>query len=324
MKVKKEYSILVAIMVALVLYLVLRDQERTHYRLPKLPNVTGTEISKVEISKADTSTVLMKKDNNWYIDPKGYPADSRKIKDMLATIESLTLTALVSESKNYSRYDLSSDKKITVKAWKGNEVRREFDVGKAAPSYRHTFVKLAGDDRVYHAQGHFRGKFDQAVENLWDRTVLSFQLTEIQEFQITKGGQSMRFARKQLHAEVTDSPKAEAEETPPPKPEIAWQSPDGKKGDESKVNRLLAALSNLRCEKYIEDRKKGDFTDPIYTITLKGAEEYVLSVFAKPGKETKRYPAISSQSDFPFLLTDRQADKIMANPDDMLEKPEKS
>ena len=38
---------------------------------------------------------------------------------MLDVIEELTLTALVSESKNYVRYDLSHDEKITVKAWKG-------------------------------------------------------------------------------------------------------------------------------------------------------------------------------------------------------------
>jgi hypothetical protein len=324
MKVKKEYSILVAIMVALVLYLVFREQEKTHYRLPKVPRVAGTEISKIEISKVEGSIILSKRDNTWYIDPKGYSADSRKIKDMLGTIEEFTLTALVSESKNYSRYHLGNDKKISVRAWAGNKLKREFEVGKAAPSFRHTFVKLAGDDRVYHARDNFRGKFDQTMEDLWDRTVLSFERTEIEGIHITKGEQSILLSRTEVPVEVSTGRKPDAEKKPPPKPEILWHSADGKKGDESAINSLLAALSNLRCQKYVEDRKKEDLKDPIYSIKLRGAEEYTLSIFAKTNMEAKSYPTTSSQSDFPFLLSDGQAEGIMKKPDEMLEKPEKS
>jgi hypothetical protein len=324
MKVKKEYSILVAIMVALVLYLVLREQEKTHYRLPKLPRVAGTEISKIEISKADTSIALSKKDNTWYIDPMGYSAESRKIKDMLATIEKLTLTALVSESKNYSRYDLGNDKKITVRAWAGDNLRREFEVGKTAPSFRHTFVKIAGNDRVYHARDNFRGKFDQTAEDLWDRTVLSFERTEIEAIQISKGEQSILLSRTEIPVEISTDQKPEVESPPPPKSEIMWQSAEGKKGDQSAINRLMTSLSNLRCQKYVQDRKKEDLKDPIYSVKLRGADEYTLSIFTKTNKEAKDYPAVSSQSDFPFLLSDGQAEGIMRNPAEMLEKPEKS
>ena len=324
MKLKKEYGILVAIIVALVLYLVFREQEKTHYRLPKLPRVAGTEISKIEISKANTSVVLSKKDNTWHIDPKGYSVDSRKIKEMLTTIEKLTVTALVSESKNYSRYDLGNDKKITVRAWAGDNLRREFDVGKTAPSFRHTFVKIAGDDRVYHARDNFRGKFDRSTEDLWDRTVLSFERTEIEGIQITKGEQSILLGRKQIPPEISTDQKPEVENPPPSRLQIVWENPDGKKGDESTINRLLVTLSNLRCEKYLEGHKKDEFSNPIYTLTLKGAQDYSLSIFTKSAKEATSYPAISSQSNFPFLLTDRQAEGIMKNPEEMLEKPEKS
>ena len=323
MKGKKEYGILAAIIAALVLYLILRSPDRSHYRLPRVPDLAGAEVSKIEISTIDTSIILSKKDDRWYIAPQGYPANENKAKDMLSTIGTLTLTALVSESRNYDRYDLGEDKKITVRAYEGNTLRREFDVGKTAPSYQHTFVKLAGDDRIFHAQGNFRTKFDQAVENLWDRAVLSFERTEIQEIQITKGNESILVAQKQVPVEVSVSEKANAEGKPPPKSEKVWESADGKKGDESKLNRLLTALSNLRCEEYLENRGKDDFTNPIYTITLKGVQEYSLSLFAKTDKDAKDYPAISSQRDFPFLLADRQADNIMKNPNEMLEKAEK-
>lgn len=324
MKLKKEYTILLAVIAALALYLVLRKSDRTHYRVPNVPPVAEAQISKIELSKLDTSIVLNKRDNSWYIAPQGYPADSRKVGDMLAIIGNLTLTALVSESSAYSRYDLTDDKKITVKAWAGEVLRREFEIGKVAPSYRHTFVKLAGDDRVYHARDNFRGKFDQAAENLRDRTVLSFERAEIREIQITKGAQSLLLNRKEIPPEVTADEKTDEGGPPSPKSQTVWETPDGKKGDLSKLNRLLGTLSNLRCEKYVENRKKGDFTDPLCTLTLRGAQEYTLSLFAKTAKETKNYPALSSQSDFPFLLTDAQAEDIMKDPGEMLEKSETS
>jgi hypothetical protein len=243
---------------------------------------------------------------------------------MLAVIESLTLTALVSESKNYRRYDLDNEKKIIVKAWAGDTLRREFEVGKAASSYRHTFVRLAGDDRVFQARENFRAKFNLTVKDLWEKTILSFNPTEIHEIHVTKEGKSIQFTREQVPVEVGEAEKADDKGSPPPKPQISWKSADGEEGDESKLNTLLIALSNLRCEKYIENRKRDDFTNPIYTLKLKGAEEYSLSIFDKIDEDAKSYPAISSQSDFPFLVSDRQTDKVMVDPEGALKKPEKS
>ena len=129
MKLKKEYFILTAILVALILYIALHRSNRTHYQLPELSEVTGKHISKLEITTAGNSIIFNQKDNTWHIEPKGYRADSTKIKNMLNVIEKLKLTALISESKNYIRYDLINDKNIHVKAWQGKTLLREFDIG---------------------------------------------------------------------------------------------------------------------------------------------------------------------------------------------------
>ena len=100
MKLKKEYFILTAILVALILYLTLHRSNRTHYQLPELAAVPDKQISKIEITKPGRSIVLNKKDDAWSIEPKGYPADLTKVNGMLSVIGKLKLTALVSESKN--------------------------------------------------------------------------------------------------------------------------------------------------------------------------------------------------------------------------------
>jgi hypothetical protein len=78
----------------------MRTEDRSLYELPVLPEVSKNEISKIEISKDDTRIVLNKKDETWYMAPRDFPADNELVEAMLAEIETLTLTTLVSESRN--------------------------------------------------------------------------------------------------------------------------------------------------------------------------------------------------------------------------------
>ena len=323
MNVKKEYLILVVLIVGLSLYLVLHKRDKSHYQLPELPKVVKKDISKVEISKNDKTIVLNKKDNVWHIMPQGYPADASQVESMLDVIEKLSLTALVSESKDYERYNLDKDNKVMVKVWSGDTLSREFDIGKAATTFQHTFVKLGNDDRVYQARGNFRSKFDLNVDNLRDKIVLAFDPKDIQEMRISKGEKSIVFSRQQTAHEITGSEEKKAQSSQDATEEVTWQSDDGERGDESQLNRVLTTLSQLRCEKYLDDRKKEDLADPIYVIELKGIKEYSLSVFAKTDETSNDYPATSSDNDYPFLLPSWQAKDLMKNPEEFLEKTKK-
>ena len=89
MKLKKEYVVLAAVIMALLSYLSLRQSDRTHYKLPELPEVAADQISRLEIKTADASIVLNKKDNKWFVGPKDYPADAGKVSEMLNVVKSL-------------------------------------------------------------------------------------------------------------------------------------------------------------------------------------------------------------------------------------------
>ncbi|RLB30511.1 MAG: hypothetical protein DRG87_04865 [Deltaproteobacteria bacterium] len=64
MKVKKEYIILAAVILALSLYLFLRKTDKTHYELPKLSAVPKEDISKIEITKKGTDIILNRRNGN--------------------------------------------------------------------------------------------------------------------------------------------------------------------------------------------------------------------------------------------------------------------
>lgn len=320
MHIKKEYIILIAIISALAVYLILRDPNRTLYQLPKIAKISRTDISKIEISNKDATIQLNKKEDKWRLGPEGYLANTDRVNNMLDIIEGFAVTALVSESKNYTRYDLDDGNKITVKAWTGDRLERDFDVGKASESRRLTFVKLANDDRVYHARGNFRDQFDQTVDRLRDKTVLLFDQNEIEEIRIAKGQQDIVFVRTGAPTDVSADQMAEDEHRPPPQAKTIWQTPDGREGNETELNRLLTALSNLRCQEYIDDAKKEDFSNPLCAVQLKGVQEYSLSLFGKKDKDAKSYPAVSSASDYPFLIPEWQADGLLKEYSEMLKE----
>jgi hypothetical protein len=210
------------------------------------------------------------------------------------------------------RYDLTHGKKIAVKAWQGKTLIREFDIGKAATTYQHTFVRLANDPNVYHAIGNFRREFDQTIDELRDKTVLSFMEKDIREITLTEDKKTIILSQKQV-SEQEDKTSKE------PKTKIVWQNADGKKVDKEKVGSLLSFLHRLDCETYINDMEKDDFKNPTCAVALKGDKEYLLSVFAKKDKNAKTYPAISSENDYPFLLSGSQVESIKSKIEDILE-----
>ncbi len=328
MKPKKEYIVLGIIIIALSVYLAIRNTDNTRYKLPDLPEISVKDISRLEITGTEKSVILNRKDNKWYTDAEAYLTDSNKVGKMLETIGKLTLTALVSESKSYNRYDLDKDKKINIKAWNGDKLAREFDIGKTAASYRHTFVKLPDDDNVYHGRDNFRNKFEISLEDLRDKTVLSFDKNQIQAIHVSKKEKTIILTKNQASVTVDinqtqKEPETKTTDTQPPVPEETfWQTTDNRKFDEKAIDPMLTSLSTLKCSKYINGKTKADFTNPICILQLKGTEEYSISIFANPDKESKDYPAISSANDYPFIISSWQADKILENQKKILNEPE--
>jgi hypothetical protein len=289
--------------------------------LPELPQVNEKDLTKLEITRGKTAMVLNKKDDRWFIAPAEYPTDANKVKDMLDAIKNLSLTALVSESKNYNLYELDEEQKINVKASQGDNLKLDIDVGKIASSFRHTFVKPSGDERVFHAQGNLKNTFDVTVDTLRDKTVLSLKPADIQQININKEQQSLAFTRTQVPVEVKAPDAEKSTEATPAAPKLVWQAVTGQPANETALNQLLNALADLRCEKFIDDRKKEDFSSPLFTLELKGVQDYHLSIFPKAAENDSNFPAVSSGSDYPFQLSANQVSRIMKEPSEFLQTP---
>jgi hypothetical protein len=151
---------------------------------------------------------------------------------------------------------------------------------------------------------------------------LTYTPADIQQIKVTQAQESITLNRSQLPEKEESATADKNEDAPPPAPKTIWQTPDGRNGDDAALNRLLNRLSNLRCQTFIEDRGKEDFTSPMITIELKGTQEYSLSVFAKSEEKDSEQPAISSANNYAFLLAGSQVESIVKDASDILKKPE--
>jgi hypothetical protein len=336
---KKEYIILIALIIVLLLYLVLKRTDRIHYDLPELTPIDVSTLTRIEIIKPDGTITLVKKDTGWLIDPKGYPTDENKITSITDVVKNLQLTELASRSKNYTLYDLGEDKLIRVKAYQGDRVVREFSIGKTTPTNNHTFVKLEENDNVYNAAQAFRRHFETKPGDLRDKVVMKLDKNEISEIELTgKENEKFLFTKTAKPVEKpTEKPaepsndkkdeKAEVKDTTEPPAESIWAMADGKEGNKSELDSLLNQLDDLKCDEFIEDKTVDDFKDPIFTIRLKGKKDYTLSIYEKFEKKAEGsessvevYPVVSSENPYPFTLGKYAADRLMKKKEDLLKK----
>ena len=233
------------------------------------------------------------------------------------------MAALISESKNYPRYDLDADNRIGVKAWIGDKLCRDIYLGKISSSYRHTFVMVAGDSRVYHAGGSLRNSFDLQLDDLRDKTVLAVHPEKLTRITLAQKDKTAVLTRETVTAETkgdkTKSGTTGAADKTDSKT-VVWKNSDGKIAGQKTIEAFLSGLKDLKCDHFIEAKPKEAFTAPVYTLTLEGDQKHVLKIFAKSNKEDNEFPAVSSDNDYPFILSKWSADRIMKDPDSLMKK----
>ena len=125
---------------------------------------------------------------------------------------------------------------------------------------------------------------------------------------------------------AADVKSADAKEGKAPAPaakeEISWIGADGKVLKKETLDSLMSQLSNLSCDEYLEGKTKEDYKNPVYELRLKGKKDYFLKLFKKP-EDGGKYPAISSENPYPFLLSSHTADNLMKKPEDLIEGAKK-
>ncbi len=301
MKITKEYIILLTIIAALSLYLVFSKVNQTNYSLPELEKINVSDVDRIEIKKDKGSILLVKTDEFWFVGKEKYKSDSGLVSKLLNTISDLKLTTLISSKEDFGRYELDEKKRIEVIAYKKDKILRSFQIGKTASSYSHTFVKIAKNNSVYHAEGNIKYDFDKKSDDFRDKLALKLNMNEIKKIEISSGSKKASFS-KLVVKDTTDPKKKDATVE-------VWKDAKNMEIKKSYMDSFFSELKLLKCSEYIKDKAKKDFSNPDYSIKFYGKDEGHLKMY-KSGDD---YIFDSSQNEYPFKISSWTKDQILKN-----------
>lgn len=308
MKVKWEYVLLALLVVSSGAYLYFGTSDRIHYSLPKIERIASEDITAIEISRGSTTTTLEKQDGSWIIKPPGtWKADPTKINEMKDVLGRLEITELVSESKDYQRYDLEEAKRALLKIHLAPGKVHEIIIGKVAPTYNHTYVMLPGDPRVYMASGDLPRLFLVPASELRDMLVFEITPSTVTGIEIEYKGSRITLSR---HAKPADKAAKGTSSEGAAGPE--WTDGRGKAAGTSSVEGLLSSLAKLYCGEYLDDGVRASLANPNIRIALTGAARHSIEIFPKKGE---KIPALSSQASSPFVMPDYKYEEMIKHLD---------
>lgn len=302
---KKEYLILIVLILCVSAYLFLHKDNKDNYTLPEIKKIDTTQVTALILEKKDGVIKFTRKDKQWFLTDKEFPADSALVESMLDALKTLKLSALVSEKQDLRRYELDDDTHIIVKALKNNDLLFELTVGKTAPTMNHSFVMLRNDKNVYHAGGNLKSHFNRTVEDFRDKKILEFKDASVKKLTIEKDN-------------ITKTLISKEEKKENEKPASVWSLEDGTPADQQAASSLISTLAFLKCQKYLDSPAKSDLEKnrPVCKIILETESRLELTLY-KADKEDTLF-GISSMNNYSFELSRFSGKEIVSKTETLL------
>ena len=284
------YAGFAAVLIALVLFIVLRKSDRMQYGLPDTPVISEGEIDSISIRFGDGGEVALRRgDPAWTIAPEGDAGESVPVDDRLESFAGFKITDLVSTSGHYDRYELDKENKLIVTASADGKELLTFDLGKRAPSYNHTYVAV-GDGQVYNAATDLRRVFDKDTDSLRDLRVFAFAKDAIVEITASLPGMEVKLTKSSPTIGTGDSAVTGA---------ATWRAQDREEWPTESIDEFLDRLDDLSCSEFAEESTP-DGSEPLLSLNLQGREGYRFSLLAE---EETGFRATSSQTPYEFYIT---------------------
>ena len=306
---KKEYLILIVLILLFSAYLFLHKENKDNYALPEIKKIDASQVTSLILEKKEGAIKFTRKDKQWFLTDKEYPADQALVDSMLDTLRTLKLSALVSEKQDLKRYELNDENRILVKAMKEEDSVFEFVVGKTAPTQNHSFVMIKNDKNIYQANGNLKSNFDRMVEDFRDKKVMEFKEASLKKVMLEKDGKSRTLIPQEVKKE-TEKDKG--------KTMAIWTSEDGASVDNQAVSTLLSTLTFLKCQKYLDSLTKAELekTAPLCKITFENEGSLELILFK--GDNEDKINGISSMNGYAFELSRFNGREINSTIDKLL------
>ncbi len=286
LKTYREFIILAVIALVLLAYIIFRSSGNINYKLPEIDIIDKDSVSSLTIDGQEASYIFEKDGDDWYIQPENWLANASTVNTILNSLTEIKVVDLISSSGNPALYDLSEDKRFTVKAYSGDEMVRELYVGKVSSSGVYTYIMFPGDGNVYSIRGSLPSSVGSGKEDMREKQIIKVQKSDLQKMTFTSGG-----ATRILYKDENELWTEDSAEVQP---------------DADLIAKAETTLTSLRSTKYLSEKPAGE---PEWTVGLStGDEDISLQIW--PATEDG-YPAWSSIRGYSFIISAYSGESIL-------------
>lgn len=363
MNVKKMMTILVIILVVLVV-LVFLKQSKTAERpsiieQAKFEKLVPDSLKKDNIvrfelytgGKPDNKVIIVKDGDKWRVSNHfNSPAKKETVEDYLDKIISLQgeMRAELPTDDALADYNLKDDQAFHIDIYTSStgEPALKLLVGKS-PSYQLTFVRRAGERKVYNGGVNFRqeaGIYGDEPESTptaerWlDKDILKVEKDKIIRLAYEMPDKKLTFERKEKETpqeeqqsattEGTKEGNVEGEKEPPKKKEYEWVIVQGGIGDKFKeagLQNLLGRFANLTASSIVDPSKKAEWglEPPAFKLTLsKEGEDDVVIEAGRPDPAKNGYLRVANNpEDIIYEVSKYTFEQIFPKGQDLFDLP---
>jgi hypothetical protein len=303
---KQTWLLVIAAVILLLIYLASRSKTPVKREAEYFIKVDSTAIQKVEIRSDNSSVVLEKRGDKWWVtDPIEYPANPQYCNELSGKLADLEIENLISEQVDkQSMFEVTDSAGTLLTITAGGKQPGNIIMGKMSDSYRHTYMRKADSDKIYLVKGVYKSYFNRKAKDWRDKTIASYDRDQLRGFVLT-------YPNSTFELTMVDS---------------VWMVKSGTEqfaADKGNVDRLVNMVHNLQCFDFVDslDTRKYDFSKPAFQLkVMTTADQFTLKVLPED-KDSKKYVVEKEGALTHFIIYESTAKAMMKELDEFRPKP---
>jgi hypothetical protein len=212
----RSFLVLLIILIGLGAYLYFVESKRTPGdsggKRDKVFAVEADKIEEIRIRSASgETTTLQKKGAEWQIvEPVVAKSDEAEVSGLTSNLSSLEIQRVVDENvSDLKQYGLA-EPRVEV-AFKSGGQERRLQIGEKTPPGTDLYAKLADETRVFLIASYLDSTFNRTTFDLRDKAVLKLDRDKVDAMEVVRGGQTLRFEKKEGEWRMTSPLTARAD-----------------------------------------------------------------------------------------------------------------
>jgi hypothetical protein len=243
-----------------------------------------------------------------------YRADSAAVQKALRTLGEIEKEMLISRNpEKREKFEVDSGNGLTVEVFDQNrESLGSIVIGKSGPDFGSNYIRPLGSNNVYSVAGNVRGTLKTKPKQWCDETVIAFDKDRAEKIVISKAAKKITLVTRDT---IIDSV-----------PTTQWYIDGAKrtKADQSKVQNLINAISNLTCDDWETGSlslEEMGFSPPQLgvRVSLSTGKTKELLLGAQKDKRSKYFAKLPDEETI-FLIAKNDVNKMDKNVEDFMPK----